>query len=102
MLLGVVPGAGPAAASARTAGSDIELLLVRADGADEGAWHAQTQRLAERASRWTGNGTRTLVLDEDEARPGEPVLADVLDHGLTVAGTHDWLARRLRPARVES
>lgn len=91
---------GSAARGTMTAGSDIDLLLVRPDGADEDAWDAQTQALASRVTRWTGNDARTLVLDEADVTPDEPVLRDVVAHGLTVAGTHDWLARRLRRTKA--
>lgn len=87
---------GSAARGTMTVGSDIDVLLIRPDGADQDAWDDQSEVLATRATRWTGNDTRTLVLDEHDLSPDEPVLQDVLSHGLTVAGTHDWLASRLR------
>lgn len=91
---------GSAARGTMTADSDIDLLLVRPDGADEDAWDAQMQTLASRVTRWTGNDARALVLDEADVAPDEPVLRDVVAHGLIVAGTHDWLARRLRRTRA--
>ncbi len=91
---------GSAARGTMTASSDIDLLLVRPDGADEDAWEEQTQALASRVTRWTGNDARTLVLDESDIAPDEPVLRDVAAHGLTVAGTQDWLARRLRRTKA--
>ena len=87
---------GSAARVSMTAGSDIDLLLVRPAGADEQVWDEQAQILAGRATLWTGNDVRMLVLDEEALDPNETVLRDVRSHGLTVAGTHDWLARRLR------
>ncbi len=91
---------GSAVRGTMTAGSDIDLLLVRPAGADEVAWDAQTQALASRVTRWTGNDARTLVLSEADVTPDEPVLHDVLAHGLTVAATHEWLARRLRRTKA--
>jgi hypothetical protein len=91
---------GSAARGTMTTESDIDLLLVRPDGADEDAWDEQAQDLASRATRWTGNDVRALLLDEADLNPDEPVLRDVLAHGLTVAGTRDWLARRLRRTRT--
>lgn len=87
---------GSAARGEMSIGSDIDVLLVRPDGGAGGGWDAQVQELAVAATRWTGNDTRPLVMDEADVGPDEPVLGDVLAHGLTVAGTHDWLARRLR------
>lgn len=87
---------GSAARGTMTARSDIDLLLVRPAGADEEAWDEQAQVLASRATLWTGNDVRMLVLDEEAIDADETVLHDVRSHGLTVAGTHDWLARRLR------
>lgn len=92
---------GSAARGTMTPGSDIDLLLVRPSGVDD-AWDGQVHALAETVSRWTGNDARPLVVDESDIGPGEPVFADVLAHGLTVAGTRDWLARRLRPARARA
>lgn len=93
---------GSAARATMTADSDIDLLLVRPGGTDDEPWDEQVHALAETVSRWTGNDVRPLVFDETEIGPGEPVLKDVLAHGLTVAGTHDWLARRLRPAKAKA
>jgi predicted nucleotidyltransferase len=87
---------GSAARGTMTTGSDIDLLLVRPEGADEDAWAEQAQRLVSRASRWTGNDVRMLVVDEGAVNSDETVLHDVLADGLTVAGSHDWLARRIR------
>lgn len=87
---------GSAARGTMTSRSDIDLLLVRPAGADEQAWDEQAQVLASRATLWTGNDVRTLVLDERATDFDETVLRDVRSHGLTVVGAHDWLARRLR------
>lgn len=93
---------GSAARGTMTARSDLDLLLVRSAGADERQWDAQVHALAETVTRWTGNDARPLQIDEADMPPDEPVLRDVLAHGLTVAGTHDWLARRLRRARTSA
>lgn len=91
---------GSAARGEMSTSSDIDVLLVRPAGADETVWDAQVQELARDITRWTGNDARPLVMDESDIRPGEPVLHDVTAHGLTVAGTHDWLARRLRKTKA--
>jgi predicted transcriptional regulator len=91
---------GSAAVGTMTSGSDIDLLLIRPGAADDETWDAQVHALVESVARWTGNDVRPLVLDEADVSPGETVLREVLERGLTVAGTHDWLARRLRKTKA--
>lgn len=90
---------GSAARGTMTFESDIDLLLVRADSAVEAVWSQQVTDLAAAVTRWTGNDTRTVEFSVAELRSsrGEPVLRDVVDHGLTVAGTRAWLLKQLRP-----
>ena len=93
---------GSAARGTMTVDSDLDLLLVFPDGADGQRWEAQIALLAADVGRWTGNDLRPLVFAEAElvgrARE-EPVLRDVLDEGLTVAGSRAWLAKHLRETR---
>lgn len=91
---------GSAARGGMRLDSDIDLLLVRPDGADDDAWDEQAQALTAAMTRWTGNDARALVLDEEDVVPGEPVLKDVLAHGLTVAGSRAWLSKKARPAKA--
>lgn len=81
--------------------SDIDLLLVRSDGPDN-TWDTQLEHLVSTVSAWTGNDLRPLVytLTELEAARGEPVLLDILDSGITVAGERSWFQRRARPRRA--
>jgi predicted nucleotidyltransferase len=81
--------------------SDIDLLLVRSAGPDE-EWDTQLDHLVSTVSAWTGNDLRPLVytLTELEAARGEPVLLDILDSGITVAGERSWFQRRARPRRA--
>ena len=89
---------GSAAWGAMTADSDLDLLLVRADDSPLAVWEEQVGDLASDVTRWIGNDTRPLeyTVSELDAARAEPVLRDVLEQGLTVAGSHAWLSRRLR------
>jgi predicted nucleotidyltransferase len=90
---------GSAARGSMTAESDIDLILIRPDDVDEDRWGLQVGSLAADVSRWTGNDARILEFTVTEiATRGrdEPVLADVLRDGLTVAGRHAWLAAQIR------
>ena len=82
--------------------SDIDLLLVRSDGRDD-MWDRQLEHLVSQVSAWTGNDLRPLVytLTELDAARGEPVLLDILDSGITVAGERSWFQRRVRPPRAK-
>jgi predicted nucleotidyltransferase len=91
---------GSAARGTMRTNSDIDLLLVRPDICDEARWGDLVITLTTNISEWTGNDTRVLEFTESEVRrsgPVEPVLADVRDHGLTVAGSAAWLVMALRP-----
>ena len=82
-----------------TAESDVDLLLVRPDEADGDRWEAQVALLVTDVSRWTGNDTRPLeftAADLVDRGSAEPVLREVLDEGLTVAGSPSWLAKHPR------
>lgn len=79
--------------------SDIDLLLVRANDADEVTWEHQVEDLVQAVSSWTGNDIRPLEYAVADLR-GEPVLLDALESGLTVAGDRSWLSRRLRSRGV--
>lgn len=88
---------GSAGRGAMRVESDIDILLVRSDSAD-GQWEHQVDDLVNSVSRWTGNDTRPLefTVAELDAACNEPVLANVLKTGLTVAGQRSWLSSRLR------
>lgn len=88
---------GSAARGRMTPASDIDLLLVRPRAAE--AWDDQLDELATTVTRWLGNDTRVLEFTEDEIATRsreEPVLDDVLQEGLTVAGERSWLVKQLR------
>lgn len=78
--------------------SDIDIFLVRDDRSDEATWRSQVDELVHAVTAWTGNDTRPLeytVSELDVARD-EPVLVDIAQTGLTVAGQRTWLNSRLR------
>jgi predicted nucleotidyltransferase len=90
---------GSAARGRMTATSDVDLLLVRPHAAEELDWENQVNDLAATVTRWLGNDTRVLEFAENEivmSGRDEPVLNDVLQEGLTVAGKRSWLTRQLR------
>lgn len=75
--------------------SDLDLFFVRPDDADEDRWERQIADFAERTTRWTGNDARPLEFGEEElggASSREPVISDILEHGVVLAGS----LRRLR------
>jgi predicted nucleotidyltransferase len=90
---------GSAARGSMTVDSDLDLLLVRPDDAPDELWVAQVDRLVEDVTRWIGNDTRPLQFTEAEVVASgreAPVLRDVLNEGLTVAGSRAWLHKQLR------
>jgi hypothetical protein len=90
---------GSAARGEMRAGSDIDLLLVRPDTCDRERWDELASGLAADIAEWTGNDTQVLEFTESEVREAgtaEPVLRDVRDRGLIVAGSSAWLTRVLR------
>jgi len=89
---------GSVAKRTMTDTSDIDLFVVRPDAVAEEIWASQVAGCVERVARWTGNDLRPLEFTEAELRArsaGEPVLRDVVAHGLTVAGQRTWLTRQL-------
>jgi predicted nucleotidyltransferase len=90
---------GSAARGTMHVDSDIDLLIIRPADGDPAEWDENVAELATAVTSWTGNDTRVLEFTESEVlQVGrmEPVLADVRDHGLTVAGSPAWLREVLR------
>jgi len=91
---------GSAATGRMTLDSDIDVLLVRAPDADDDVWDQQVSDLGSQITAWTGNDGRIVDYGSDEfraaVRAGEPLLREVAEHGLTVAGTRAWLTTQLR------
>ena len=106
-VLGAVFGSG--ARRDHSAASDLDILLVRADGADEDIWDDRAEALSAQVTAWTGNDCRLLTLTASQVQSRgarEPVLADVVREGLVFHGDMQWLAgatkgrRRGRAQRV--
>jgi hypothetical protein len=89
---------GSAAHGTMTFDSDLDVLLVRPADADELQWRTQVDALADQVTRWTGNDTRPFEITDTDiaAHAAEPVLREVSESGLTVAGTRAWLTEQLR------
>ncbi len=95
---------GSAATGRMTLDSDIDLFLVRAAASDhdgDDVWEQQVAELARQVTAWTGNDGRVVEYTEDELRAAaaasEPLLENVSEQGLTVAGTRAWFNKQLRP-----
>lgn len=92
---------GSVATGSMTVDSDLDLMLVRPTDAAEEQWEGDLATLVADLARWTGNEVRPLVFRAEEIHQNgknEPVLRDVLDQGLTVAGSRNWLNAQLRSA----
>ncbi|MCT1515121.1 nucleotidyltransferase domain-containing protein [Dietzia cercidiphylli] len=94
---------GSAATGRMTLDSDIDVFLVRATDSENEVWEQQVTELARLVTAWTGNEGRIVEFAEDEFRAAaaadEPLLDDVSQQGLTVAGTRAWFITELRSAR---
>jgi predicted nucleotidyltransferase len=89
---------GSAAKGTMTLSSDVDILLIRHDDAAETEWDRNVAALGANASAWTGNDVRVIdyTVSGMRAATSESVLHEVLDHGLTVAGSRAWLLKALR------
>jgi predicted nucleotidyltransferase len=92
---------GSAARGTMTADSDVDLFLVRHDDTPLSEWELQVGELAAAITAWTGNDARVVEYTEADLRAArtEPMVRDVLERGLTVAGSRPWLLKQLAPAR---
>jgi predicted nucleotidyltransferase len=92
---------GSAVRGTMTAESDLDLFLVRENDAPETEWARQVGELAVDVTAWTGNDARPVeyTIAELRAARTEPMVREVLEHGLTVAGSRAWLLKQLRPVR---
>ncbi|ORV86550.1 hypothetical protein AWC11_17185 [Mycobacterium interjectum] len=89
---------GSAAAGRMTLHSDVDIFLVRGRDAAESIWSCRVGELRTAVTGWTGNDARVVEFTIDELRRlgAEPMVRDVVEHGLTVAGSRAWLIRQLR------
>jgi len=92
---------GSAVTGSMTAESDIDLFLVQKDETPDELWAHQVSVLARTVTRWTGNDARAVEYTASGLRLArkEPVVRDVVEHGLTVAGTRAWLLRTVGNSR---
>ncbi|GAB2445633.1 hypothetical protein GCM10027062_28040 [Nocardioides hungaricus] len=87
---------GSAARGEAGTGSDIDILLLRDDvrggppGDEDGRWHEQVDRLAERVRAWSGNTCEVLELGLDELREAaereDRLILDLRRDAITLAG----------------
>lgn len=89
---------GSAATGTMTLHSDVDIFLVRDHNSSDTVWSDQVGGLVTTVTGWTGNDARVVeyTIDELRAARAEPMVQDVGDHGLTVAGSRAWLIRQLR------
>jgi predicted nucleotidyltransferase len=83
--------------------SDLDLFFVRPDRLNEeelSLWDEQLRQLIEKVTSWTGNDTRPIQVAEHQVLPGNPLLDNIRDDALTIAGTRAWLERKLRRTRA--
>ncbi|MBN8881394.1 putative nucleotidyltransferase [Salana multivorans] len=92
---------GSAARGDMQTSSDIDVLVVAPDDADEDTVADEVARLAHQVSRWTGNDVRPLVYRATEVAPAG-VFDSVLREGIDVAGDPTWLRRHLRRRAVDA
>jgi predicted nucleotidyltransferase len=82
-----------------TADSDVDLFLVKETDTPETVWTRQVNELAADVTAWTGNDARVVeyaAADLPAART-EPMMQELLERGLTVAGSRAWLLKQLKP-----
>jgi hypothetical protein len=82
-----------------TADSDVDLFLVKESDTPETVWTRQVNELAAAVTAWTGNDARVVeytAADLPAART-EPMMQELLERGLTVAGSRAWLLKQLKP-----
>jgi hypothetical protein len=55
---------------------------------------------ASRSPAWTGNDARIVeyTVDELEIARDKSMIRDIVDHGLTSAGSRSWLIKKVRNA----
>ncbi len=78
---------GSAVRGTMSTDSDVDLLLVREHESRD--WEVRVDQLAAAITSWTGNDARIVEFSVPELRAAgsEPMLQEILVHGLTVAGS---------------
>lgn len=92
---------GSAVTGSMTPASDIDLFLVQDDDAPAEVWSQQLVRLSRTVTSWTGNDARAIVYTVTELTRAraEPVVREVVERGLTVAGTRARLLQTVGMSR---
>jgi predicted nucleotidyltransferase len=87
---------GSTARGEETAGSDLDILLVRPVHVDEESWQRAVSIFASTVSKATGNDTRVLELTAAELwSPGNEALRkELLRDAVVLLGNRDVLSRR--------
>ena len=64
-------------------------VLVRDHDSSNTLWSKQVGGLARTVTGWTGNDARVVeyTIEELRAASAEPTVGEVVEHGITVAGT---------------
>ena len=89
---------GSAVTGRMTLQSDVDIFLVRGPDTAENTWSHDVGELTTAVTGWTGNDARVVEYTVDELRRSgaEPMVRDVVDNGVTVAGSRAWLIKQLR------
>jgi predicted nucleotidyltransferase len=81
---------GSAARGDGDVNSDIDVIVVRPNDAEEELWEQQVTDLGAAITRWSGNGAAILDYSGAElvdlSRQGEPILAAIRNEGIHLAG----------------
>lgn len=95
---------GSATRGTMTLNSDVDIFLVRDHDSSDTLWSDQVGELAATVTGWTGNDSRVVeyTIGELRAAHAEPLIGDVVEHGLTVAGSRAWLIKQLRATPNEA
>ena len=95
---------GSAVRGTMTADSDVDLFLVRENDTPATEWEAQVNELATAITDWTGNDARAIEYTVAELRSArtEPIVREVVEHGLTVVGSRAWLLEQVKPVRKKN
>jgi predicted nucleotidyltransferase len=88
---------GSAAIGTMTLRSDVDIFLVRRQDSSDLVWSHQVGELATAVTAWTGNDARVVEYTTTELHGAgaEPLIHEVLDQALTVAGSRAWLVKQL-------
>lgn len=86
---------GSAARGEMRADSDLDMLVVHRDAADDEQIRSAIAVLSEQIERWTGNSANVLVVPASSVTRADSVYADIAEDAVTLAGPTSWLTRKL-------